>query len=344
LIPLTVDVFDAISSVDEQTWDSLVGDAGYFCSHHWVRSHEMMPAKHRAYVGVRSAGVLVGVAPIWFAPYELSEEYSQAGVGDVLGAAGPVAMAGPRRGYTNGWIIAPWLSGSDRDMVLDRLVTTCIEVARAWQLAAVAVPFITSAGLSWLASLRSVRSRAVESEAVLDVPDSPAGTFDDYLAGLPSKRGREVARERRLLERQGLRIEVEAAAPGCAAILAALVLQVEAKHGRAPTLNGMRRYLRSTFEADLEHGRVFACRDADGRLVAAALAYEWRSILYVKAYGADYGSIPAGARAYFNTVFYEPIEYSLGRRLKQIRYGIGAMPAKQARGCRAEVLHHVLLG
>lgn len=341
LAELSAETAESLSSISEPVWNSLAAAAGYYSSYRWVSGHSSMPRMRTCYVCIRSGSRLVAVAPVWYAPFELSAEYSQQRLRATFGDTGPVAMIGSRRGYRSDWIIASWLPDSERAAVLRKLVNACVNVARQWGLTSTVIPYLPNSATRWLSRHRPGQvCQNAGDEAILDLP---AGRFEDYLGTLSGSRRSAVRREMKRLRLSGLTVQTEPTCAGSARWLAVLVAQVEAKYGRRATIAGIGNYLETTVEGDPRCARLFTCRNGAGRVVCALVAYEWHRSLFARMWAADYSSLPAESGAYFNTMFYEPIDYCLKNGLRRIYYGPGGLPPKQSRGCHLAALNHVLI-
>ncbi|MFV2013572.1 MULTISPECIES: peptidogalycan biosysnthesis protein [unclassified Micromonospora] len=282
----------------------------------------------------------MAVAPVGFARYELSHDYSQQRFGEVFTEPAAYAVLGSRRGYRNPWLLHPELSADEQAGTVRLLVDNAVELAAGWQADAVVVPYLAEPDLAPLAGDPRLRAhRPAGTEAVLD---TRVASFDGYLARLPSKRRLSVLRERAQARGCGLRFAIEPVGPDTAGALAGLMAQVETKYGRQVTVGGLRRYLDATFASD-PHARLFTCRNSHGRLVTAAMAFEWRRALYVRATATDYGALPEGSFAHFSVLYYEPVEYCVRRGLDTVYYGMEALQAKLLRGCQQRSLCHALL-
>lgn len=336
-----VEVVDDIDDIEESAWNALVSKGGFYCSYDWVRRHAaLLPAK-TAYICVRDGARLIGLAPLSFTRWELSEEYSQRHFGEVFTNDLEYAVLGSRRGYRNLWLTEQGLDAETRGEVLDLLITAASDVAAGWRARAVVAPYLSASAMEQVTgNPRLSDPRPVADEAVLALPYA---SFDEYLAALPRKPRQNVLRERARPHSFGMRLRVEPIRPDSVDRLAGLMAQVERKYGRRVSVEGLRRYLMGTYAADTRRSRLFTCRTAEDRLVCAAMAFEWRGALYLRATATDYASLPRGSFAHFSVVYYEPIEYCLRNGLDWIHFGREALAAKTARGCEVHPLSHVLI-
>ncbi|MFD4790024.1 GNAT family N-acetyltransferase [Streptomyces sp. NPDC058459] len=335
------EVVPTIAEIGEAAWNELVGDGGFYSSYRWIHAHESMPGLKSAYIVVRSGSRLQAAVQVSYAKHDISDAYAQGRFRETFDETARFALLGTRRGYRNSLLVADWTPPEERGPLIAELVRTAGEVAAGWNANALVAPYLPPDAVARLVAAHVVkRVEQAGSEGVLTLTGQ---AFDDYLAPFSSHRKVSIRHERAHPRQMGLRFRVEEVGPGCAEQLAGLVAQVEAKYGRPATANGLRRYLTDTFEGDPAHARLFTCRDGDGRLVSAMLGYVWGSELYARATATDYTALPSGSFAYFNVVYYEPIEYCLSHGLSTLYFGVGTMGAKTARGSRELPLHHVLL-
>ncbi|MFI5527196.1 GNAT family N-acetyltransferase [Kitasatospora sp. NPDC051853] len=336
---------DGLRRVDPREWDALAGEGAFHSSHHWLLAHESMPGLATRYVLLRSGpdegSELLAAAPVSFTKYELTESYGQQRFAEAFGPGVRYALFGARRGYRNPLLVSGAVPAERRPAVVAELVRAALRACEELGAQALVAPYLPEEALGALTAAGTVRCSApAPSEAVLALA---GGGFEDYLSTLPSHRRVSIRHERAALRELGLTLAVEEVRPGCAGQLAGPLAQVERKYGSRATVPGLRRYLTDTFEDDPGHARLFTCRDAEGALVSAMLGYEWERGLYARATATDYERLPPGAFAYFNVVYYEPVEYCLSRGLSTVYFGLGALGTKRARGCRELPLRHALL-
>jgi predicted N-acyltransferase len=145
------------------------------------------------------------------------------------------------------------------------------------------------------------------------------GTFSDYLDALISKRRRQVARERRQLEGEGLTIERltgEELRPEHAALMHRLYLATYDRKWGIPYLNGafFAEVFRTMGDRILF---VLAHEELTQRPIAGALFfYKGRSL-----YGRYWGASEGRRNLHFELCYYQGIEFAIERRLKLFEAG-----------------------
>ena len=145
------------------------------------------------------------------------------------------------------------------------------------------------------------------------------GAFSDYLDALISKRRRQVARERRQLEGEGLTIERltgEELRPEHAALMYRLYLATYDRKWGIPYLNGafFAEVFRTMGDRTLF---VLAHEELTQRPIAGALFfYKGRSL-----YGRYWGASEGRRNLHFELCYYQGIEFAIERRLKLFEAG-----------------------
>jgi uncharacterized protein len=145
------------------------------------------------------------------------------------------------------------------------------------------------------------------------------GAFSDYLNALISKRRRQVARERRQLEGEGLTIERltgEELGPEHAALMHRLYLATYDRKWGIPYLNGafFAEVFRTMGDRTLF---VLAHEELTQRPIAGALFYyKGRSL-----YGRYWGASERRRNLHFELCYYQGIEFAIERRLKLFEAG-----------------------
>ena len=145
------------------------------------------------------------------------------------------------------------------------------------------------------------------------------GAFSDYLGALISKRRRQVARERRQLEGEGLTIERltgEELGPEHAALTHRLYLATYDRKWGIPYLNGafFAEVFRTMGDRTLF---VLAHEELTQRPIAGALFfYKGRSL-----YGRYWGASEGRRNLHFELCYYQGIEFAIERHLKLFEAG-----------------------
>jgi predicted N-acyltransferase len=144
------------------------------------------------------------------------------------------------------------------------------------------------------------------------------GAFSDYLNALEGKRRRQVARERRQLGGEGLKIEclTEKAlgSEHAAAMYRFYLGTLDGKWG-VPYLN--EAFFSEVFRTMSDHILLVFARDGAGRPVAGALNFYKGQALY----GRYWGAAEKRRNLHFELCYYQAIEFAIERRLELFEAG-----------------------
>jgi uncharacterized protein len=155
------------------------------------------------------------------------------------------------------------------------------------------------------------------------------GEFPDYLQALVSKRRRQVARERRQLEGEGLRIERltgEDLTGAHASIMHRFYLGTFDRKWGFPYLTGA--FFEETFRTMKDRTLLVLARDGlTGRPVAGALNFFKGD----KLFGRYWGAAEERRNLHFELCYYQAIEFAIERRLELFEAGAQG-EHKHARG------------
>jgi hypothetical protein len=169
------------------------------------------------------------------------------------------------------------------------------------------------------------------ADTVLDV------AWDDFEAYAVAKPKRcNVRRERRRYLESGIRTAVRRA-DGFDERTAQLQALLAARYNSVRSVASIvadQRDLTATVGEDV----ILFLAARGGPAIGVAICLLDGDTLHVRNVGFDYSAIE-GVDAYFNLMFYEPIEWGLAHGIRQFRFGSGAYQAKTARGCRLQPLY-----
>lgn len=339
----------AVTAGLPQRWPELAEGGSLFASPGWLRAMDGRLGPETVTFTVRREGrpVLALFASVQrahrpgelFDPHEMLvepshelplTEPSRVARGRLRAAAPPPQRWSPYLlGMLPGYECAP--VGEADPAALRVLVHACVDWCADRGIATVAMMYVPPSAAEFAAALAGRGFVAVPLTPTWDLP-LPGGSAGDYLAALPAKRRREAARELRLLERAGVRVE-PADAGAVFDDLVRLRCNLVAKYrtGRDPAAE--RAKLRRIVD-DVAGGkpRVLLAL-ADGVPVGFALFAAHRDQWHCLALGSDYAD-PRSRLTYFATTYYGAVELASRHGVRRIGYGLGAWPAKRARGCR----------
>ncbi|MGW0671400.1 GNAT family N-acetyltransferase [Streptomyces sp. NPDC002746] len=319
-----------ITDVPADAWDALTRQAGLYLSHQWLTAQQQDPTAEVHHALVHDAGRLVAAAPLYLVDTEPNDLYR---VHELLPGRAPAGtlLAGARRGYRNAPLLHPGLTPGRRREALGLLVTAAASLAaerqaRPWWL------YVTDAAAAELAAACGTQPVLLNQDATIPLPGR---TFDDYLAGLPSKRRVSVRRERRAFAEAGYELRTLRLSE-CADDAGALAAQLQARHGHPADPAFMSRLLRDQADGMADTGTVHAAY-AEGRMAGFSLSYHHADTVWLRSTGYDYARL-RGAHEYFNLVYYLPIEHACAHGATALHLGMESLRAKTLRGAVASPL------
>jgi uncharacterized protein len=164
--------------------------------------------------------------------------------------------------------------------------------------------------------------------------------FEGYLTTLPSSRRNKIRWERKQFGAAGFTTRVLHGASELDQATARLQLGLRERHGVSGSIEGILSDYQN-LQSNVDHRlRIFLC-EKDGVPVGLSLALVNADQLHVRLAGFDYSAVGSDF-AYFNAVYYEPIEWGITHSIRTYFFGTGTYRAKTARGCRLEPLYGVV--
>ncbi|MFF4325577.1 GNAT family N-acetyltransferase [Streptomyces sp. NPDC001591] len=321
---MTLDLISDIRDVPAEAWDALAARAGLYLSHQWLAAQQPDPTAQVRYALVHDDGRLIAAAPLYVVDTEPNDLYR---VHELLPDRVPARtlLAGARRGYLNAPLLHPHLSPGRRREALNQLVAAAGSLAAAHQ----AQPwwlYVTDEAAAELAEACGTKAAPLNLDARIPLPGH---TFDDYLAGLPSRRRVTIRRERRAFAEAGYELRTLRLSE-CADAAGALAARLQARHGHPADPAFMAGLLREQAEGMADTGVVLAAY-AGGRMVAFSLFYRYADTVWVRSTGYDYAHLRA-AHEYFNLAYYLPIAYAYAHGATALHLGMESLRAKTLRG------------
>ncbi|GGV09907.1 hypothetical protein GCM10010260_55520 [Streptomyces filipinensis] len=313
-----------ITDVPIAAWDALAAPAGLYLSHRWLAAQQHDPTARVRYALVHDDGLLIAAAPLYVVDTEPNALYR---VHDLVPGREPVRtlLAGARRGYLNAPLLHPSLTPERRREALNRLVAAAGSLAdahqaRPWWL------YVTGTAAAELADACGTEPVPLGQDARIPLSGS---TFDDYLAGLPSKRRVAIRRERRAFAEAGYDLRTLRLSE-CADSAGALLARLQQRHGHDADPAAMARLLHDQADGMADTGVVLAAY-ADGRMAGFSLFYRHAGTVWLRATGYDYARL-RGAHEYFNLVYYLPVEHAYAHGATALHLGMESLRAKTLRG------------
>ncbi|MFG2622796.1 GNAT family N-acetyltransferase [Streptomyces sp. NPDC048507] len=322
---------ESVHEVPAAEWEHLARPAGLYLSHRWLAGEEEDPTATRAYALVRDPdGALLAAAPLHFVHDEPNDSYQP---GTVLPPhLRPRVIAGARRGYHNTPLTAPGLAPGTRDACLTRLRDAARGFARHhgtthWW------PYLTAAATARLAPLYPEPAHHLEDDALIPLPGTG---IDDYVSSLPARRRVGVRRERREFAAAAVEVRRQVLAD-CYEDAAVLLAGHQQGHGHdRDGVDAMTALLKRQATAMGGAARVVSAHDAD-RMTGFCLFYHYGTTTWIRAVALDRRH-PA-PHAYFNLMYYLPIEDAYAHGATALHAGMTAMEAKRRRGAGTSGLY-----
>lgn len=338
---LVVQVVDEVDDISADDWRAVTAGRGFYSSRRWLRFVEADPWYDVWYLVARSGDELLGVLPVYLSVghgqagvdtfYDPASVFVQAsGVGDPARWR-PVLLAGGRTGYDTELLLRPGLPAHIRRRVLAGMADRLNRLADAWGVGTVAFMYLTPDAAAELAPVVGTPPLLtdVTSAMHLDGCDS----FDDFLGRMSGHRRRRIRHEQREFAASDFTIR-EARLSDVVDVVAPLLA---AHHGRYG-LGDSREMLAAHLVQHVQHlddlGRVLLCEHG-GRTVGALLAYEWEDAWYARAVGFADG-LRGQSSAFFNLVYYLPIQHAIERGMRRYVVGPSTIGAKVKRGAELE--------
>lgn len=334
--PVTVDRLDSIGDADPGAWDRLVGSDGLYQSHAWLQAVEKDNTATARYLVARAGEVVVGALPVYHVHHEASPSYSGDRFRGWFGTGGDVLLAGARRGYRAEILLADGDAGS-RVEVAARLIEAAAETARAWGLPGIGFYYAPSATADIVSRVAPTRVAFMSADSVIE---GIGGGIAALLARSPGKLRAKVSREMRRFDEQAWVTRHEPLAE-CLDEVSHLVSRVEARHGHVSPDLLLKRLMKRELRFAGGRDRLVTCRDADERLLACAVNYEWRDTLISRAVGLDYERLGTSF-AYFNVMIYRSVQLAAGWGLHRLNLG-QASTVKVERGGQCRPLWGLLV-
>ncbi|MER8113809.1 GNAT family N-acetyltransferase [Streptomyces sp. NPDC094031] len=315
--------------------------ASLFCTPQWLECNEPADTGGLHYavtddmegaLAVRrlEAGGFPANDPLAFLGVEPPAEPADRHRASILGVAvrphlpdlAPVAAATLPGAYAAG-IVAP-----DAPPVISALLDELDETAQRWGCPTRAVMHVPASARLLRETLESRGYAGVTSLAQTSLP-VPAGSFEDYLARLSSKRRTAVRRERRVFA--GSDMTVRRADIGEFSTEHALLhVKQLRRYGHDFSAQQLVELVRRSarFFGDWA---VFLVAERGPRVEAFSLSYVLGGQLHPKMSG--FSGYADEHFAYFNVIYYELIEVAQELGVRELVFGPGTYDAKVHRGC-----------
>jgi predicted N-acyltransferase len=170
------------------------------------------------------------------------------------------------------------------------------------------------------------------------VLDRDESDFSKVLTRFRSDRRAAIRKERRLFEESGARVTIHEGSDAFTDEHAVLQANVRRKYGLPADIATLKRQ-NDVFREHLATRALTFSVHVSGELCGFAQFFRTGTSLYARTFGIDYRAVQRVPYAYFNLLFYAPIDWCLRHGMTDIDYGYGSYATKLARGCRVERLY-----
>jgi len=336
-------VTTSLREIDARAWDHRLTGTSYYVATPWLSAaEESAPVGSVRYFCVRDRGGRVRAQTVGYllsrdSPYVFSRPDAVFSRDVVVDAFPSLTLGGRHPSHSQIWLDP---SASEADRVL--IVT---ELAAGWEREA------GSSGARSVALLYAddelpvhdaltAAGYAVTPAGAAAVLDVPAGTFDDYLAGLPRSRREVVRRDRRRCRDAGCVVVVEDLHERHLPHMLRLEAQLYAKYGTPYRAEDMSALYHRLADDGLQASKIAIATMAD-RVVGFALFFHRHDVVHARCTGYDY-DLAGRTPVYFETLYYALVDYAQRHEAREIRYSGGSLDVKQSRGCRLVPQHGYL--
>jgi len=330
-----------MADIDRDQWDALVGpEQSPFLEWDWLQSLEESGcvsaesgwAPH--HLVVRHGGRLMAAAPAYIKSHSQGEFVFDHGWADAAERAGiryyPKLLVGvPFTPATGRRILTH--PGQDRESLLRVVGQALEEICIANEISSAHVNFCEGDEVAALSELEFLHREGVQYHW----SNRGYACFDDYLAGLKSKRRNQIRRERRDLDASGVAIEIlesEAISADLIEPMYQIYLSTIEK------LYWGRQYLNREFFELLnrrwKRNLCFVVARLDGEIIAGAINVQKAGVLY----GRYCGCFRDIRNLHFEVCYYQGIEHCIGSGLERFEPGAGG-DYKYLRGFEGVATH-----
>ncbi len=332
-----LELLEGVAQVPRDEWNALVGDASPFLEWDWLASLEQTGCvgDERGWgsrpLVVRHEGRLLAACPLYVKTHSEGEFVFDWGWADAAERAGlryyPKLLVGVPFTPVSGarFLVAP---GEDREAWIRKLGDALVELCRGNDMSGVHVNFCR----------RDEAERLADAGYELRVgvqyhwQNAGYGSFDDYLERFRSKRRNQIRRERREVEKAGVRIEVHSGDAIDDALFEPMYrfycATVDARHWGRRYLN---RELFERLSDGFRERLCFVVAWQGDRPIAGTTNVRKGDALY----GRYWGSEQFVRHLHFEVCYYAAVEHCIEQGLARFEPGAGG-EYKQLRGFDAQ--------
>lgn len=319
----------SLEQVSAAEWDEVAEPSGFYLSHGWLRLVEADASATAEYLLGYDGDRLAAVLPLYEVHTESLGLYQPGRLADGRWT-GRYLLAGARRGFVNGFPVAPGLPDDQRAEVVRVLLSTVRDRVRACGADGALFLHLTTGAAE---AMRQATGEDATGLPLLTLVDAainvPGDSLEDYVQAIAAKARRKVRREMKVFDQAGYEIAEERLA-NCLTEAKSLVCNLQHRYGHMDDDEQWRSELDHMAELLGDRGVVFSAR-RQGSLVGFALGYPSGDTLYMRRCGFDYEALE-DAFEYFNLGYYLPLQYAYRHGLRRLHLGPTSYEAKVRRG------------
>ena len=331
--PVEAHVLSSITQVDADAWDRCAGGDNPFVRHAFLAALEESGSStgetgwHPRHIVLKTPqGAVLGAVPMYLKNHSYGEYVFDHGWADAFERAGgryypKLQVSVPFTPVTGPRLLTP--PGPGAEAVQTALLSTCVGLCDQSGVSSVHITFPTEDEFDLMGEAGLLQRTGIQFHWLNEGYES----FDDFLAGLASRKRKQIRKERQAVADSGLTIM---ALTGC---------EIEERHWDAffafYQTTGSRKwgvpYLTREFFSLLGERMadavVLVMVERDGRPIAGALNLAGSDALY----GRNWGCVEEHRFLHFEACYYRAIDYAIDHGLKRVEAGAQG-PHKLARG------------
>ena len=331
--PVEAHVLSAIAEIDAAAWDRCAGRENPFVRHAFLAALEESGSSvgetgwHPRHIVLKTqAGAILGAVPMYLKSHSYGEYVFDHGWADAFERAGgryyPKLQASvPFTPVTGPRLLAP--AGPQAAAVQTALLSTCVGLCDQAGVSSLHLTFPTEAEFTLMGEAGLLQRTGIQFHWL----NEGYGCFDDFLAGLASRKRKQIRRERRAVAEAGLAITVLAGREIEERHWDAFFVFYRATGGRKWGVPYLTRPFFSLLGERMADAVVMVMVERDGKPVAGALNLVGSDALY----GRNWGCIEEHRFLHFEACYYRAIDYAIAHGLKRVEAGAQG-PHKLARG------------
>ena len=326
-------VLSAIAQVDAAAWDRCAGRDNPFVRHAFLAALEESGSStgetgwHPRHIMLKTRdGTMLGAVPMYLKNHSYGEYVFDHGWADAFERAGgryyPKLQASiPFTPVTGPRLLAP--PGPGAEAVQTALLSTCVGLCDQAGVSSLHVTFPTEAEFDLMGEAGLLQRTGIQFHWLNEGYES----FDDFLAGLASRKRKQIRRERRAVADADLAIETLSGSEIEERHWDAFYAFYQATGSRKWGVPYLTRSFFSLLGERMADAVVLVMVERAGRPVAGALNLAGADALY----GRNWGCIEEHRFLHFEACYYRAIDYAIAHGLKRVEAGAQG-PHKLARG------------